>query len=136
MSYVWIIHASTCSSVNSYLDIFIGQYSTESLLTELAHCLSLFPNLHTVQIDVSAYSRLREIYEQTFEKYSYPQICNVFIMIYSMAFVASCPRARCVGWTRHNSMISLCLLIIRDNFPHLEILKSFGVVFGTPDACI
>ena len=124
--------------MNSYLDIFIGQYSIKTVLAELARCLSLFPNLHTVQIDLSMDSRrrsLRGIFEQTFEKYSYPQIRNVFVMFYSISFVASCPQVRHVGCTRYHSMSNLCLQIIQGNCPHLEVLESFGDVFWTPDAC-
>ena len=38
--------------MNSYLDIFTVDYSAKTILAELARCLSLFENLHTVQIDV------------------------------------------------------------------------------------
>ena len=124
--------------MNSYLDIFIGQYSIKTVLAELARCLNLFPNLHTVQIDLSMDTRrrsLRRIFERTFEKYSYPQIRNVFVMNYSISFVASCPQARHIGYTRYHSMSSLCLQTIHSNCPHLEVLESFGDVFWTPDAC-
>ena len=126
--------------MNSYLDIFIGEYSIATVLAELARCLSLFPNLHTVQIDVSTYSRrkrsLREIFEKTFEKYSYPQIRNVFVMFYSISFVASCPQARRVGCTHYNAISSVCLQTMQGSCPHLEVLESFGDVYWTPDACI
>jgi len=126
--------------MNSYLDIFIGQYSIESVLAELARCLSLFPNLHTVQIDVTTNSRRRrslgKIFEQTFREYSYPQIRNVFVMFLSESFVASCPQARRVGFTHHYSMTESCLETIRGNCPLLEELEGFGDVFWTPDACI
>ena len=126
--------------VNSYLDIFIGDYSIETVLAELARCLSLFTNLHTVQIEVSTMSRRRrsmgDIFKQAFEKYSYPQIRNVFVMLHSISFVASCPQVRCVGCTRYYSMSRSCLQTIQRNCPDLEALESFGDVFWTPDACI
>ena len=113
--------------MNSYLDVFIGEYSAKAVLAELARCLSLFPNLHTVQIDVDQECRLHleEIFEQAFEKYSYPQIRNVFIMFSSISFVASCPQARCIGFkkTRNCSMSApLCLQSILDKCPYLEEL--------------
>ena len=122
--------------MNSYLDVFIGEYSAKAVLAELARCLSLFPNLHTVQIDVDQECRLHleEIFEQTFEKYSYPQIRNVFIMFSSISFVASCPRARRVGFTR-NCSSSLCGKKLLRICPHLEILEDIGDVFWTPYAC-
>ena len=130
--------ASTFSLVNSYLDIFIGEYSIETVLAELARCLSLFPNLHTVQIDVISSPRrrsLREIFEQTFKKYSYPQIRNVFVMFFSVSFTASCPQARRVGFTQYYSMSRSCLQTIKGNCPHLEVLENFGDVFWTPETC-
>ena len=123
---------------SSYLDIFIGEYSFKTVLAELARCLSLFPNLHTVQIDlVSSFRRRRslEIFEQTFKDYSYPQIRNVFVMFNSASFIASCPQARRVGSTQTYALSRLCLQTIRSNCPHLEVLENFGDVFWTPNAC-
>ena len=125
--------------MNSYLDIFIGEYSIETVLGELARCLNLLPNLHTVQIDVASSSRRRrslgEIFQQSFKEYSYPQIRNIFVMFLSVSFVASCPQARRVGFTRYFYMSRKCLQIIQVNCPHLEELEGFGDVFWTPDAC-
>jgi hypothetical protein len=71
--------------VNSYLDVSICQYSIKTVLAELVRCLSLFPNLHTVQIDIISCSTnsnriCEKVFEQTFKKYSFPQIRNVFFM--------------------------------------------------------
>ena len=122
--------------MNSYLDIFISKYSLKGVLAELARCLSLFENLHTVQIEVdpNGGDPLEEIFVETFQKYSYPQIRNVFIMFPSVSFVASCPRARRVGFTR-NCSSSLCGKKLLRICPHLEILEDIGDVFWTPYAC-
>ena len=59
---------NTCDSVvNSYLDIFTVDYSAKTILAELARCLSLFENLHTVQIDVDldGGDPLKEFFKQT-----------------------------------------------------------------------
>ena len=125
--------------MNSYLDIFIGQYAIETVLAELARCLSLFSNLHTVQIDVVPSSERRrssgEIVEQTFKNYSYPQIRNVFVTFFSVFFIASCPQARHIGYTRHWRMPRSWLQTILGNCPHLEVLEDFAEVFWTPDTC-
>jgi hypothetical protein len=129
--------------VSSYVDIFIGQYSIETVLAELARCLSLFPNLHTVQIDVflrfrrrgSKRRSLKEIFEQTFKNHSYPQIRNVFVMFFSESFIASCPQARRIGFTRKHSMSRSCLQTILNNCPYLEVLEDFDDVFWRPDGC-
>ena len=111
---------------HSYLDMLIGGYSIATVLTELARCLALFPNLHTVQIDVCLglrqQSKLDKRFERTFKKYSYPQIRNVFISFYSVSFIASCPQARRVGLTGRWMIPRSCLQIMMDKCPHLEVL--------------
>ncbi|KAF8816617.1 hypothetical protein BYT27DRAFT_6381068 [Phlegmacium glaucopus] len=90
----------------NYLDVFIGEYSFKPVLAELARCLSLFPNLRTIQVDVTFGSgsqsankpSFRDIFEQTFKNYSYPQIRNVFVMYVSKPLIASCPEATRVGF--------------------------------------
>ena len=125
--------------MNSYLDIFITEYSIKTVLAELARCLGLFPNLHTVQIDVDFKPRLHlgEIFKQAFKTYSYPQIRNVFIMGLSVSFVASCPWARRVGFTRNSSMSKWCLqTILRTaNCPHLEVLEGVGDILLELNTC-
>ena len=122
--------------MTSYLDIFIGEYSFETVLAELARCLCLFLNLHTVQIDVvTSYRRqisFGEIFQQTFKNYSYPQIHNVFVMFFSVSFVASCPQARRVGFTRDCLFSLRCTKGILNNCPHLEVLDDIGDAFWTP----
>ena len=117
--------------MSSYLDIFVGNYSIKNVLAELARCLSLFPNLHTVQIVVCTKSRLRslgEIFEHTFEKYSYPQIRNVFVVYLSVSFVASCPQARRIGLMQSvfKPMYGSYLQPILRNCPQLEVLEDLG----------
>ena len=117
--------------MNSYLNIFIGDYSAKAVLAELARCLSLFPNLHTVQIDVDQECRLplEKMLKQTFEKSSYPQIRNVFIMHSIASFVASCPQARRVGFTQHSSWPGRDLESIVGMCPYLEELEDIGDAF-------
>ena len=129
---------STCSLANSYLDIYVGKHSFESVLAELERCLSLFSNLHTVQVDISAGSsrgrNFDEIFEETFKKYSYPQIRNVFVMYFTLPFIASCPQARRVGFPRY-SIHNPCLQTILSKCPHLEVLECSGEVFCSLNAC-
>ena len=126
--------------MNSYLDIFIGEYSFRTVLPELARCLSLFSNLHTVQIDLfsrdsgRSLDRLGKFFERTFKKYSYPQIRNVFIMSPSKSFIASCPQTRHIGYPQ-GTMPESCLKTIKDNCPHLEVLEDFSERLWNPVTC-
>ena len=123
--------------MNSYLDIFIGDYSAKTVLPELARCLSLFENLHTVQIDVDQECRLPlgKMFKQTFEKISYPQIRNVFILYSITSFISSCPQVRRVGFTRHSSMTMWNLNSIVGKCPYLEELEDIGSSFWSPNTC-
>ena len=113
----------------------------ETVLAELARCLSLFLNLHTVQINVQNSSSGRrsagEIFEQTFKKYSYSQIRNVFVMQYSGSFIASCPQARRVDSSLHSTLPGSCLQTLAGNCPHpnLEVLEGFDEGHWTPGVC-
>jgi hypothetical protein len=135
-----LIRASTCSLVNSYIDVFVGDFSAKTVLAELARCLSLFENLHTVQIESthvesSCRPTLAKLFRQTFEKFSYPQIRNVFIMYPTLSLVASCPQARLVGFTRNCSWPDSVLLGILGNCPHLEELEHTGDLSWTDYTC-
>ncbi|KAF8811085.1 hypothetical protein BYT27DRAFT_7185059 [Phlegmacium glaucopus] len=106
------VHNPQLAQHVNYIDVFIGEYSCDRVLAELARCLSLFTNLHTIQI------------ERAFKKYSYPQIRNVFVMPLSKSFIESCPEARCIGFTRNWTMSSSFLRRIVDNCPRLEGLDT------------
>ena len=123
--------------MNSYLDIFIGDYSAKTVLAELARCLSLFENLHTVQIDVDldGGDPLKKNFIQTFEKYSYPQIRNVFTSCSGLSFVASCPQALHVIFTRNCSLSMSCLQSLLRICPHPELLEDIGDILWTPYTC-
>ena len=141
-SSVWIILASTFHLWQSYLDVSICQHSIETVLGELARCLSIFPNLHTVQIDVISSTNFSEsmckrVFEHTFKNHSYPQIRNVFVMRSNVSFVSSCPQARRVGLLeKYRTRFSRSSLeTVKDSCPHLEVLEDFGEVSWTPDTC-
>jgi len=122
--------------VNSYVDVFIDDYSIGAVLAELARCLSLFSNLHTVQIDVTSNTGrfVRKIFEQAFKKYTYPQIRNVFVMSLSQSLIASCPEARYISFTPRWALKSYLQIII-DNCPRLEVLEDFTDHFWEADMC-
>ncbi|CAA7268494.1 unnamed protein product [Cyclocybe aegerita] len=68
----------------------------DSTLSELASCMTLFPNLHTVKLIVySSRSLPSEIPLQTpFKGYSYPQIHNLLLDGITFPLVLSCPNVR------------------------------------------
>jgi len=62
-------------------------------MAELARCIALFPNLHTVQLhfQVNGFK-----YLDTFKTYQYPSIKNVYLCPMSVAFTRACPEVRVV----------------------------------------
>ncbi|KAF8816629.1 hypothetical protein BYT27DRAFT_7181450 [Phlegmacium glaucopus] len=119
------VHNPQLAQHVNYIDVFIGECSCNRVLAELARCLSLFSNLHTIQIDVFWGSkRVGNLFERAFKKYSYPQIRNVFVMPLSESLLGSCPEARRIGLTRNWTMSSSFLRRIVDNCPHLEALDT------------
>ena len=129
--------------MNSYLDVFIADHSFDNVVAELARCLSLFSNLHTVQIQIPAGKTrsLHKIFAQTFKDYSYPQIRDVSVMVLSQSFIASCPEARHVNfikqWTRPPSNTDPMSYpnLIMNNCPRLEVLEDFPDILDTVDGC-
>jgi len=69
------------------------------------------------------------LFEQTFKRYSYSHIRNVFVTSFSAPFIASCPQARHVGFNTRK-----CLPIVVNNCPHLEVL-AFDELFGLTGDC-
>ncbi|KAF8811083.1 hypothetical protein BYT27DRAFT_7185056, partial [Phlegmacium glaucopus] len=118
----------------NYVDIFIGKHSFKMVVAELARCLSLFSNLHTIQIDVTSFSK-RRVFERTFKKYSYPQIRNVFLMYSSESLLASCPKARRIGFTLGWTIPGSFLYRMVDNCPRFEVLEDFSGFMCRYDAC-
>ena len=127
----------------SYLDVLIGNYLFDTVLSGLARCLSLMPNLHTIQIDIGLISTRRSlgnVFQRTFKKYSYPQIRNVFVMSLSESLIASCPEARRVGFTQLKQPESYYPLpptsIGKLYFPRLEVFDDFkGLIHENNTTC-
>ncbi|KAF8816625.1 hypothetical protein BYT27DRAFT_7154290 [Phlegmacium glaucopus] len=121
----------------NYIDVFIGEYSCDTVLAEFARCLSLFSNLHTIQIEAALSSNrsLGNFFERAFKKYSYPQIRNVFVMSLSESLLGSCPEARRIGLTRGWTMKESFLHRIVDNCPRLEVLEDFTGFICTGNTC-
>jgi len=123
---------------DSYVDIFIGDYSFDRVLAELARCLSLFSNLHTVQIDVATLDSrktLAKIFKRTFKAYSFPQIRNVFVISLSQSLIASCPEARRVGFAPRSMAPKSYMRTIIDNCPRLEVLEDFNEFLWEANIC-
>ncbi|KDR79844.1 hypothetical protein GALMADRAFT_136435 [Galerina marginata CBS 339.88] len=83
------------------LNVEITDYSTRRILTELARCIALFPNLRLVKLRISLPSRRADnqaaLKGKAFSRYSYPQIHQVIVSRSAFAFLLSCPSVRSVN---------------------------------------
>ena len=109
------------------------EYSVDTVLAELARCIALFPNLHTVQLNF----RLNRFkFLDTFTTYQYPSIKNVYVCLMSAVFICACPEVRVVSPARWHPAVSWWPQTIFENashqYPGLEVLGPF--VFNTGDA--
>lgn len=73
---------ATCESYQN--NVNIGDYSVEPVVDELAHCMYIFPSLHTIRLQVSpdpAQRRYgyRNKVTKVFSNRLYPQIHSIFV---------------------------------------------------------
>ncbi|KAJ3517510.1 hypothetical protein NLJ89_g450 [Agrocybe chaxingu] len=67
----------------------------DSTLSELACCMTRFPNLHTIKVIYFPNDLPRDIpAESPFKDHTYPQICNLLLDEATFPLVLSCPNAR------------------------------------------
>jgi len=79
----------------------VAGFSMKSVLVELGRCFSLFPNLHTVKLDVHNDSSKRRntittITSNGFAKHIYPSIHHVILAPCAYPLLLSCPNVKSV----------------------------------------
>jgi len=88
------------------VDVDVARYSDKSLLSELARCLSLFPNLRIVKLRTLRMDRhangVPKMVEKAFGKYSYPQVSMAILSKWVYPFLSFCPKLQSVRWTDSN----------------------------------
>jgi len=117
----------------SFVNVLVTGYSADTVLAELARCLALFPNLHTVQLNFRL-AGVKHRVDNPFKIYRYPSIKNAYVCPVSDMILKACPEARIVSlwkwndssWWPH-SMFDCATRYC----PALEVLGPF--VFGRED---
>src|SRR6266446_1642056 len=118
----------------SFVNVLVTEYSVDTVLAELARCIALFPNLHTVQFNFRLSYHKRHHVENAFKAYQYPSIRNVFICPVSIMFLRACPEARFVApmrWHKNFSWLRDIFEKVLNECPALEVLGPF--YFGNGD---
>ncbi|KAJ3517114.1 hypothetical protein NLJ89_g708 [Agrocybe chaxingu] len=75
----------------SILNVSILEYSATTVLEELARCIALLPNLHTVQLSYTLNFHSRQFLDELFGKYNYPQVRTACLANSAAQFLRSCP---------------------------------------------
>ncbi|CAA7267730.1 unnamed protein product [Cyclocybe aegerita] len=78
------------------VNVYVAAYSVRPVLDELARCLALFTNLHTITLDmrIGIQTGQKHPVPGTFDKYQYPQIKTVYLGFSASYILPSCPEAR------------------------------------------
>ncbi|KDR79821.1 hypothetical protein GALMADRAFT_153580 [Galerina marginata CBS 339.88] len=80
------------------LNVDLRDYSTPTVLAELARCIALFPNLRLVKLNVSSSKRKTDKLDtavgKAFSSYLYPQVDQAFVSKSAIAFLRCCPSLR------------------------------------------
>ncbi|KDR85673.1 hypothetical protein GALMADRAFT_234678 [Galerina marginata CBS 339.88] len=129
------IRDPTLAEYVTVINVEVKDYSVGPLLAELARSISLFPNLHTVKLQVTHHLNSDVPTRKAFSKYSYPQIRSLILCRCAYPLLRSCPQARSIRTTEKYPSLDLmpamlgtlkfpCLeeLEIRIPFDHLEVI--------------
>ncbi|CAA7265303.1 unnamed protein product [Cyclocybe aegerita] len=102
------------------LNVTVLEYSFESVMEELARCIALFPNLHTIQLHIKAAYKHRSFMFNVFKQYTYPQIRTISVSSWGSPIIDSCPRmVRLYSFTDVPWLGSLDLVL---KYSQLEVL--------------
>jgi len=103
----------------------ITDFSINSVLVELGRCFSLFPNLHTVKLDMHISSRRWDmVVANGFEKYTYPSIHHVILARRAYPLLLSCPNVKSVQCISNATTTELLKYL-----PKLPCIESVGWSF-------
>ncbi|CAA7265304.1 unnamed protein product [Cyclocybe aegerita] len=75
----------------SILNVSVLEYSAKTVLEELARCIALLPNLHTVQLSFTLNFDSYQFLDELFGKYNYPQVRNACLSDTASQFLLACP---------------------------------------------
>ncbi|KAJ3507701.1 hypothetical protein NLJ89_g6161 [Agrocybe chaxingu] len=107
------------------LNIRVQNYDVDSILRKLMSSMALFPNLHTVQLDLHTPFEYSALKNSLFAQYVYPQIRNLAISRGSENFIACCPGLKRFQAIRQCAWQALLKTVCR--YPQIEVIG--GLLF-------
>jgi len=94
------IRDPTLAEYVQIVNVEIGIYAQTSVLAELARCLALFPNMHTVQLNIEETDIPQKMIAQPFAGYVYHSVQTVVVSSNILDFFKCCPQARRVDYLK------------------------------------
>ncbi|CAA7267716.1 unnamed protein product [Cyclocybe aegerita] len=102
------------------LNVRVQNYAVDPILRKLMSSMDLFPNLHTVQLDLHTPFEYSALKNSLFAQHVYPQIRNLAISRGSENFIACCPglkRFHAIGQCAWQALLkTVC------RYPQIEVL--------------
>ncbi|KAF8968405.1 hypothetical protein BDZ97DRAFT_1916239 [Flammula alnicola] len=92
------------------VNVEVKDYSPRGVLAELARCLALFSNLHTVKLKLADGSETNRGASDAFRQHLYPQIRFLIISQQGLSLLKSCPGVRVVRPLAMNSWMPQAFL--------------------------
>lgn len=77
----------------------VTEFSTDTVLVELARCLALFPNLHTIQMLVTPGVKKKDV-DDAFRGHRYPSVRTVIVPALAHSVLDCCPDLRSVTFNQ------------------------------------
>ncbi|KAF9466938.1 hypothetical protein BDZ94DRAFT_1211895 [Collybia nuda] len=112
------------------VNVLITEFSYQTLMPELARCLALFPNLHTIQI--LGNTTLDIHVENVFEGMQFPSVTTVVVPAHARQILAACPNAQHVTVSAYGMMNLGVFRTLQKHCRHLKTLHGFtGVNYDT-----
>ncbi|KAF9482372.1 hypothetical protein BDN70DRAFT_919157 [Pholiota conissans] len=117
------------------LDIYVTDYSAKTIVPELARCMSLMPNLHTIQIYLEWKGIFGFDYAQLipcgFHRYVYPQIRTACVSMNAFPILSRAPNVKALHVLKPNLRYTSGLLeYIKSITPSINILGAIPVSAG------
>ncbi|KDR79820.1 hypothetical protein GALMADRAFT_1165011 [Galerina marginata CBS 339.88] len=85
-----------------FLNVEVRDYSIPTVLAELARCMTLFPNLHSVKLDISSSKPMAvKLVGEAFSSYLYPQVHLALVSGWGIRFLRRCPSLRLANFVGH-----------------------------------
>lgn len=114
-----------CSNkTHRYVNVVLTRFQTHSVLPAFSKCLSILPNVHTIQI-LHAHSAMTTALKDAFRGHTFPSVKTIFLPEQAHEVLRCCPNLRKVVCIQGSG--SKLVTAIAKAAKHVEELENFRV---------